>query len=890
MVDQNHEIGAVVLTAMVVFSIFAGTVAFAGTETAATTETLDASTINRATGASTAKQAVVFDRTLEGGTNSLADSPYRSTVVQSVSSSLSSGDSDVLIGNPRSSGSDYVNSPIAFTNTVDTEPSDYGVQASLTTPRGLSHEKSGHNGFSDVSRSINSGGTVYLGEEDVNLTALSGVSAGNPATFTGVSGDADGSVASVSDGAAADITSVNNFEPGGYDSPTASGGGAELFVAEPQITGMTIYSGVGTEGADVTNGSITTDTDIITVESEWTFDDSEAVDITIEDEDGINVQPQVSGSASINTSGQWTAITGLSELDTGEYVVTVEGQGNLDTASRSATFTIRDESQSISLSEPTVTRGEDTVATVTGSPGTYGLIRIDSDDVDNLPEGIEANSDASAEEVFPSTGDIESRRGAATVGATERDYIGAVVDLGDEGEARIRIDTDSLDTSAINIEFVELGEASTNSSNIAAGFDADPDDDIELGIKEKTVNIVSAPNVVRVGEDFEVEATAAESSEVAAYARIDNRWELLSGDENPVEVRSDGVVVLELTASRPINLPDNYRIAIVTQEAQGIGEADADTFPAAFDSAEFGDLDVKETLSLRTVESDLTAQLSSQSVAANVDDDVTVSGIAPGQRDEVRVYRISPRGDVQFESADIDEGEFEVDISDISQRGTHTFIVVGEGQDGNYAATEAEVNNELSGDETPQQAIAIINDLYTGAGVDDQVVELTLQAETPLLTIDDFDTDGRVAQDEVTVAGTSNRENGTVVFIEVIGDDLSVIASDKAEVNGSTGEWSTTIDMSDVETGTYTLRADDDETADSLKFRLVESVTKPAEVQTQEPTTEANEQQTESTEQPTEATLTSGSTETTSTSTPGFGVVMTFIALIAGALLAVRRD
>jgi major cell surface glycoprotein (TIGR04216 family) len=465
-----------------------------------------------------------------------------------------------------------------------------------------------------------------------------------------------------------------------------------------------------------------------------------------------------------------------------------------------------------------------------------------------------------------------------------------VVDLGDEGEARIRIDTAALDTSAINIEFVELGEASVNSSNIAAGFDANPNDDVELVIKEKTVNVVSAPSVIRVGEDFELEARAGESSEVAAYARIDNRWELLSGDENPVEVRSDGAVVLELTASGPINLPDNYRIAIVTQEAQGISEADADTFPAAFDSAEFGDLDVKETLSLRTVESDLTAQLSSQSVAANVDDDVTVSGIAPGQRDEVRVYRISPRGDVQFESADIDEGEFEVDISDISQRGTHTFIVVGEGRDGNYAATESEVNNELSGDETPQQAIAIINDLYTGAGVDDQVVELTLQAESPSLTIDDFATDGRVAQGEVTVAGTSNRENGTVVFIEVIGDDLSVIASDKAEVNGSTGEWSTTIDMSDVETGTYTLRADDDETADSLEFRLVESVTKSAEVQTQEPTTETNEQQTESTEQPTEAALTPGSTETTSTSTPGFGVVMAFIALIAGALLAVRRD
>jgi major cell surface glycoprotein (TIGR04216 family) len=799
--------------------------------------------------------------------------------------------SDGITDNQQNLDSDDIDSPVAFTNTADAELGYDDVQGSLaaTSPR-LNCERGRCDDFSVVNRSISSGGTVYLGEEDVNLTSLSGVSAGNPATFTGVSGDADGVVASVSNGAAADITSSNNFEPGGYDAPAASGGGAELFVVEPRVTDVTIYSGSGTDGADVTDGSITTDTDVITVESEWNFDDAEGVEITIEDEDGIEVGPQVIGSASINTSGQSTQITGINELDTGEYTLTVEGQGDLDRASRSATFTIRDEENTILLSELTVTEGEDVIVTVVGSPGTYALIRIDSNDVANLPDGVEINGNESAEEVFADTGDVRSRRGAATVGATEEDYVGAVVDLDDAGEARVRINTRFLDTSTIEIEFVELDEANTNNSNIAAGFDADPDDNAELVVEEKTINIVSAPSVVRIGEDFEMEATAAESDEVAAYVRIDDNWELLNGNGNPVDVGSDGSAVIELTASTPINFPDSYRIAIVTEEARGIGDAEVDTFPTVLENDEFGDLETKETLTLQTVESNLTAQLSSQSIAADVGDDVTVSGIAPGQGDEVRVYRVSPRGDVQFESADINEGEFEVDVSGISQRGTHTFIVISVGRDGNYAVTESEVNNELSGDKTPQQALAIINDLYTGAGVDDQTVKLTLQAANPSLTIDDITTDGQIARAEVTVAGTSNREDGTTVFIEVLGENLNVITSTEAEVNGSTGEWSTTIDMSDVETGTYTLRADDDETADSLEFRLVESVTIPTNEPTAEATTEANEEQTRSTEQPTEATLTSEPIETTSTSTPGFGVLVALCVYIAAVLLAIRRD
>jgi major cell surface glycoprotein (TIGR04216 family) len=410
---------------------------------------------------------------------------------------------------------------------------------------------------------------------------------------------------------------------------------------------------------------------------------------------------------------------------------------------------------------------------------------------------------------------------------------------------------------------------------------------------------------VRVGEDFEIEGTAAESDEVAAYARIDEDYEPLAGDENPTDVESDGSFLLEVNASRPINLADSYRIVLVTEEAQGESGASAGTFPGfagsgvdELENDDFGDLDTTASTTIRTVAGDLTARLSTQRIAANVGDEVTVEGTALGQGDEVRIYKVGPRGDVQYQTADIENEEFDEDFTSIDTRGTHTFIVVGQGRDQEYAVANNPQNldGELSGNEAPDQAIEKINDEYSGAGVDDQIVELTLQAENPSITIDDFTQDGQVAQGDVTVSGTSNREDGTTVFIEVLGENDDVIASTEAEVNGTSSTWSVTIDMSDVETGTYTLRADDDEASAALEFEVVESVetATPTEAPETETETEAPETETETeapeTETETEMPATETETETTSTSTPGFGAIVALVALLAAALLAIRRD
>jgi major cell surface glycoprotein (TIGR04216 family) len=706
--------------------------------------------------------------------------------------------------------------------------------------------------------------TVYLGDEDIDVSNVPGITT----SLVGIAGDADGTTASINDLQNADITETNGFVEGGYSD--SDDGDTILSVREPQISDLTIET---PNGADVTDGTVTNDQTELNITAEWNFARYENVTITVEDEDGLEVQSQLGNDLEITDSDDVATLTGVDDLDAGEYTVTVEGEEDLDGTTRSATFTIRDEENTITLSESTVTQGDSVVATVTGEPGEQVHVRIDQDDLED--------SYSDPGDVFATTGDVDV--GPANFTDDEgTDWVAVVLGLGDDGEANTRIETGSIDTGTVDIELAQ-----------GADINNTDEDTAELTVEEQSINITSSPSVVRIGEDFDIEGTAVESDDVAAYARIDNDWERVAGDENPTDVDSDGEFLLELTASSPLNIADNYRIAVVNEEALN----NSGQFPDGLTNEEFGDLDTETTFSLRTVEGDLTAQLSSESIAADVGDEVTLSGTALGQGDRVRVYQIGPRGDVEFVSASIDEEEYEEDFGNFNNRGTYTFIVVGEGRDGSYGLPDGDDNTlggELTGEETQQQIIEIITDEYSGAGVDDQLVELTLQAENPQLTIDDFTTDGQVAQGEVTVSGTSNREDETTVFIEVLGQNDNVVASTEAEVNGSTSEWETTIDMSDVETGTYSLRADDDESSAEIEFELVTDLSTPTETPAPETETEAPETDTPApeteTEMPETDTPAPETETTTSTSTPGFGAIVALVALIAAALLAVRRD
>jgi PGF-CTERM protein len=124
---------------------------------------------------------------------------------------------------------------------------------------------------------------------------------------------------------------------------------------------------------------------------------------------------------------------------------------------------------------------------------------------------------------------------------------------------------------------------------------------------------------------------------------------------------------------------------------------------------------------------------------------------------------------------------------------------------------------------------------------------------------------------------------------------------------GSNGEWSTTIDLSDtdIEPGNYTVESDDGDNTDRTTVQVVEAGSleeEPPETETPEPATEAPDTETETeteapdteTEAPdTETEMDTEMTteeETTGENGPGFTAAIALIALIAAALLAVRRN
>jgi hypothetical protein len=302
----------------------------------------------------------------------------------------------------------------------------------------------------------------------------------------------------------------------------------------------------------------------------------------------------------------------------------------------------------------------------------------------------------------------------------------------------------------------------------------------------------------------------------------------------------------------------------------------------------------------------LTANVSQTEIAATGDNEVKIAGTAVGQGDNVRVYLIGPRGRFlgadgtagQSETLDVDDERFEQEYDAFDTRGEYTFIIVSRGRDGEYASDYGFGGVALQSDLTPQQAVAIVNDEYTGAGVDDQVVELTLQAETPSLTIDHFTTNGEIVPKEATITGTSNREDGTPIFVEVTDENQDVVASAEAEVNGTTSEWSTRINLSDAETGSYTLRVSDFQVSSHLEFEIVGSIETATRTLSGEQTeTEATavEPAEEPTETPTqepvkETTSDPRDVSTTSASAVGFHITAVLVALLLITLSIVRRD
>ncbi|MFC7045754.1 PGF-CTERM sorting domain-containing protein [Halobacteriaceae archaeon GCM10025711] len=709
---------------------------------------------------------------------------------------------------------------------------------------------------------------VFQGEtldvSNVSQTGSNDTIGDGSVTFVGLAGDAEGEVQSASSGADVDF---GNFETGTYD--TDGDNQAEISVQEPRVTDINLET---QEGVDVSDGTAPIDANL-TLEARYNFDVADALEITVEDPQGFDVTGAVAQNDTIvQTRG--TVNLDFTDVEAGTYTITLEGS-DLD-ASRQVTVEIRESDLEVDIDRTEVTQGASVIATVTGDPGQLVHVRFDETDVVD---------DASPNDLFERGTNIQDR------GVAENVYF-AILELDDNGEAQVRINTRFLEDDATSNLEVSEGDDPTNRA----------EDDIDIRVNSLAVSLDDAPNAVAIGSDLELSGTAEEADRVKAYARIDNRWVPLRRSETAFaedNVDSQGNWDITVDSAFVINLEDSYRVGVAADPQEAGYAADEE-----LTQTEFSDLE-SASATIRAQEGDLSAQLSSSTIAFDVGDEVTLSGTSVGGGETVNVFIVGPRGTTTTDTISVGERneDFEEDYAVFDERGRYQLIVVGSGRDGRF--NDARNPSELVEEDIPetasqQQAVDIIVDAYDDAGSDDTIIELSVQSENPSLTIDDIGTDGQVEPGTVNVSGTSNREDETTVFLEVTDDQGNVIQSAEAELNGSTNEWQTDIDMSNVEPGTYTMRADDDESTAQVQFEVVESVAETTtttaadnETTTEEETTTTTTTTTEETTTTTEETTTT-TEETTTTTTEtggqaGFTVAIAMIALVAAALLVMRR-
>ncbi|WP_318569154.1 hypothetical protein [Salinigranum marinum] len=645
-------------------------------------------------------------------------------------------------------------------------------------------------------------GTLYLGERGVDVTGLDGANAaGESQQFYGVGGDADGVVAATDTTLSVDVTAANRFVPGSYALSSAADDPV-VFVRRPRVTDLSLYAGASTSAPDVTNRSVPQGTDTLTVEAGFTFDDAENVTVSVDDSDGLDVTEQLTASPTITASGGTVALD-VRDLPVGRYEVTAEGADDLDNASRTVPFRIRDPEKAVTLSKTRVVRGENTIVAVAGAPGDVRYLRLSGT---ALRAGELLNT-ATAREVFDRTGQVQS------VGVdTDANVLYAVVALDDDGISEVRLRTDRLVSDSVDVES-------------APEIDAPVEDDVTLTVEERAVTVASPPPTA-VGDDVTVTGTAPESERVKLYAAVDGAYVPLYDDADAEtlaepEVAGDGTWETDVDTSAVVDLPETYRVvAVGDPDPARLGGTEP------IDSETLRELDPRESATLTTVEGALSLVASRTTLAATGTDEFTLSGAAVAGRDDPRLYHVGPRGTVDARTVDASADGFEETIDGIETRGVHTFVVVDQGRDGAFAYADGSgpsPDELLSGRETRSAAVATLLDAYTQPGSDDPIARVNVTGVDPSVSVS-TPTDGDpLPAAAVPVSGQSTAEDGTTVFVELIGGDGT--AARTAEAPVTNGTWNATLDLSGVQTGSYRLAADDGAARDSAAVTVAEDVT-----------------------------------------------------------------
>jgi hypothetical protein len=230
----------------------------------------------------------------------------------------------------------------------------------------------------------------------------------------------------------------------------------------------------------------------------------------------------------------------------------------------------------------------------------------------------------------------------------------------------------------------------------------------------------------------------------------------------------------------------------------------------------------------------ITVTVSPATVAAGVGDSVAVTGTTTFDAGEVRLYLVGPRGRFlgdegqagDMEAARVAGGGFAATYEAFSRRGVYRLLAVSPRGDGAFESTPTLGRDALPTDVTQQQAVDLVRAAYGR----DEVVDLSLRAETPRLAIDPVSADGTLVGDEAaTVTGTTNRGGDATVFVDLVAGNGRTVATAETAVDAATGTWEVDLDVDGVEPGAYTLSATDGASRAETTVIVVTEESTPAE-------------------------------------------------------------
>ena len=823
---------------------------------------------------------------------------------------------------------------------------------------------------------VGPGEIIFQGEEDIQLKDGSG---GNlaAAEFERASGDNAGVPLS--------IPVDTDQTTGTYETGSP---GTTVTVASPSISTFDVQNeplgtsaGVGA-GSDVNGGTLVADGSGAHVEVNYNFEEAESVELTVEDENGVDVTNEIlAGSADAvadgtDASGDDVTPVGIdldpTGLDEGEYTFSISGTEDLDFGDTTQSTTVQivtEETANLDLSSDEVVQGENIDFTIDGtSEGNFHGIFIDSQDFN---DGITADE---ADDVFRNVGDtvdtgivnasgipssgvggLGSTGGAEVLDGTQisnldtaigNDNIDQVSDVADYAFAIVEIDggsgvgsieTQNLDDTSVTVEVAPSDSAyltsATPPSHDPAGqllTNVNTDDDVDLAVNEGEVSLNQPVGSYVTGSEVTINGTANPGvDDVAIYVRDQDDFELArigDGGSKTITVEGDNTFEEEdvqigfpssaddESGNNILSLPGTYRIGVID-----VADADIES-PSGPDNSlttsEFNQ-GISTTESIVVTDTALAGSFVTYNGQVADDDGlIDFNGTAAGKDGgEIVVAFVGPRGGTVADTVTVEsDSTFDRDDFDISglSQGTVSAHLLSAGRDGEFGEGDSA---DFSGNPTVEEPGDVASAIEGLSGTGDQVRSSILAntvdstASDDLIVTETFRlSDGLTTVETVTspvegngtieVTGQTNRRaDDNTITAELLDQSGDSITLSSTEQWGTDGTYSVNISLDGVQPGEYTLEVDDGDNTDRAPVEVVEQVdeeetaTATAEPEPDTPTPTPTPTPEPDTPTPTEEPADDTETDTPSTDagTPGFGIVVALTALIAAALLAVRR-